>query len=98
MSLNIKLLLISIFSISSVFSADTCYWPNGAVATESTLPCSSLDSSLKHCCAKNEACLSNGMCFSAGGGGLYRGACTDQSWTTIGCPQFCNSHYGHNHP
>lgn len=70
MSLNTKLLLIFIFTMSTVISADTCYWPNGAIAAEGMLSCSSLDSTLKHCCARNEACLSNGMCFSAGNGGV----------------------------
>jgi hypothetical protein len=69
-SFMMRSFLILTYAISFVLSADVCYWPNGQLATQGMLPCTSIDSRLTQCCAQNEACLSNGMCFAAGGGGV----------------------------
>lgn len=70
-----------------------CYYPNGSIAPNDT-PCRD-DTAESTCCGQGYACLSNGICQATGqelqkGGGtdLVRGACTDRSWRSSGCPLF----------
>ena len=39
------------------------------------------------CCGPDSTCLTNGLCFD--GLTLYRGSCTDQSWTSDQCTKLC---------
>ena len=71
-----------------------CYFPNGAVSTQDT-PCrDDLDQST--CCGQGYACLTNNMCMAtgkelqkAGATRFVRGSCTDKSWRSGNCPNFC---------
>ncbi|KAJ5937539.1 hypothetical protein N7454_003881 [Penicillium verhagenii] len=62
----------------------TCYWPNGDTRDD-YVQCPSR----KNCCLKGETCLSNGLCFTANFGILYRGACADETWPIAECPRAC---------
>ncbi|KAJ6115046.1 hypothetical protein N7486_000824 [Penicillium sp. IBT 16267x] len=62
----------------------TCYWPNGDTQDDYVQCPSGLS-----CCLKGETCLSNGLCFTANFGILYRGACADESWPIAECPRAC---------
>ncbi|KAJ5548736.1 hypothetical protein N7513_005970 [Penicillium frequentans] len=61
-----------------------CYWPNGDTQDDYVQCPSGLS-----CCLKGETCLSNGLCFTANFGILYRGACADESWPIAECPRAC---------
>lgn len=70
-------------------AAQTCYFPDGSVASQYA-PCGG---SSQSCCFNqgpqwDDACFSNGLCHSWEVGYTYRGACTDKGWGT-GCPQDC---------
>lgn len=70
-------------------SAQQCYFPDGSAADEYA-PCGP---NSPHCCYNtgpeyDDACFSNGMCFSWMMGYTYRGACTDQGWDES-CVQEC---------
>ncbi|KAJ5632972.1 hypothetical protein N7490_009311 [Penicillium lividum] len=68
----------------ATLSKATCYFPDGTTAT-SMEPCPIT----KSCCGKDEACLSNGLCFGANLGVIYRGSCSDSSWPIADCPRAC---------
>ncbi|KAB5533638.1 hypothetical protein GE09DRAFT_1144612 [Coniochaeta sp. 2T2.1] len=74
---------------SAVVGAQTCYYPNGAIASDQ-VPCS--DAQFSACCHRNAICLSNNLCmgikqpFTLG-----RGSCTDPEWQSERCPQQCQT-------
>ncbi|KAE8380845.1 hypothetical protein BDV26DRAFT_290106 [Aspergillus bertholletiae] len=76
--------------IQSVYSAETCYWPDGTPATED-VPCS--DERYAPCCRSGNLCLSNNLCLNVAIQPyvLSRGACTDPNWNSDNCPQFCTN-------
>ena len=51
------------------------------------------------CCGALWACISSGICSRAnnkeiapsGGSPLRRGTCTDRTWSSAECPQFCKT-------
>lgn len=83
--------LLASFSVGVL---SLCYYPNGSVAPQDT-PC--LDSTTHSaCCGPGYACLSNSICMAtgkeqgkAGATELVRGSCTDKSWRSGSCPNFC---------
>ncbi|KUJ24162.1 uncharacterized protein LY89DRAFT_727197 [Mollisia scopiformis] len=83
------LFLIQLTTLS--LAAQTCYFPNGAVAIHD-VPCN--DTSVSICCQTVSTCLNDGLCFNPLGsavGGFIRGSCTDKSFTSSLCPLFCNT-------
>ncbi|KAF2738564.1 hypothetical protein EJ04DRAFT_509453 [Polyplosphaeria fusca] len=70
----------------------TCYYPNGA--ENRGLPCNS-NATVSACCGPGFICLSNGLCSPGPETqrnyryDFYRSGCTDQSWNSTKCPQFC---------
>ena len=72
----------------------TCYYPNGDIST-SDYPCSSDVDGL--CCPLNWQCLSNGLCYLDNAQYYGRYTCTDQTWSSPGCPEICTdgSHSQH---
>ena len=67
----------------------TCYYPSGTSSSPDT-PCHS-DDRASACCAQTDTCLSNGLCLAQGGPELItRGSCTDESWQSPECPQYCS--------
>lgn len=70
--------------------AQTCYFPNGAIATND-IACTNGPAAI--CCEFTATCLDNELCFNPFGsavGGYIRGSCTDISWESPSCPRFCN--------
>ena len=66
----------------------TCYYPSGTTSPDT--PCRS-DDVASSCCAHTDTCLSNGLCLAQGGSELIsRGSCTDESWQSPKCPQYCS--------
>ena len=80
-------LLLSIRSVSG----QTCYFPDGTTA-DVHVPCGH---GSQACCyylddSHHDLCFSNGFCFSWFFGSIYRGACTDESFSdSSGCATEC---------
>ncbi|KAF4222367.1 hypothetical protein CNMCM5878_005649 [Aspergillus fumigatiaffinis] len=75
--------------LGQAVSAQTCYFPNGQQAINDTA-CTA--NSVSICCQRGATCLGNGLCFDPFGsavGGYIRGSCTDRSWQSSNCPQYC---------
>ena len=71
-------------------SAQTCYYPDGSVAAGNR-PCNTT-TTYSACCSTVDYCLTNGLCFDAGGNNhISRESCTDRSWESNDCPQFCQT-------
>jgi hypothetical protein len=83
-SLLMKVKFFFLLSWTALSHAATCYYPDGSPATSMT-PCPDSQS----CCGTDQACLSNGLCFGADLGVIYRGSCTDKSWPIAECPRVC---------
>lgn len=89
---------VPLFQFVSVEAA--CYYPNGDLNPDD-VPCNaSADASV--CCGRGWTCLSNGVCMlgqdsSVGSisriGSTYRTSCTDRSWNSTACPNFCSGVY-----
>jgi len=82
-------LLLSLIIQTS--TQQTCFWPDGSSADDSTHQCptsvySTSDSATVPCCIGPDTCLTNGLCLS-GYGNTYRGGCTSKDWN--GCPDYC---------
>lgn len=65
-----------------------CYFPNGETSYADVACDSSATDSF--CCFSNQACLSNKLCYDIGNRTYARGTCTDQTWQSSACPNFCN--------
>jgi hypothetical protein len=68
----------------------TCYFPDGSLA-KGNFPCF-LDQEVSPCCGVDTICEASGLCKvegSAGVSDLIRGACTDPTWDSPECPQYC---------
>ncbi|GME45757.1 hypothetical protein GTA08_BOTSDO09380 [Neofusicoccum parvum] len=68
-------------------ATDTCYYPDGSVS-DKDLPCSSSNGGAA-CCPQGWACMANGFCYLDYKDYISRYTCTDQSWTSGGCPNYC---------
>lgn len=86
--------LLILLSISLRLVAAVCYYPDGSVSPQDTACLNNGDNST--CCGQGYACLSNNICEATGdeikkpGASLYvRGSCTDPTWRSNNCPQFC---------
>ncbi|EME44208.1 hypothetical protein DOTSEDRAFT_24286 [Dothistroma septosporum NZE10] len=75
--------LATLHLTGGLVSAQSCYFPGGAVDNDSGI-CEG--SSV--CCPLNWECISNGLCYLASEEYFQRSSCTDDSWGTE-CPQFC---------
>ena len=89
--MNFVLLFVFIRGIANIFVPSTpqCYSPDGTVQ-DSDSPCNvSLEESA--CCNDADICLDNGLCLPQAlqSNSFYRGSCTDQSWQSGECPQYC---------
>lgn len=56
--------------LNLAISSETCYWPNQDIADSGWVPCFPDGGDLGQCCVRGDACLTNGMCFSAGLAGV----------------------------
>ncbi|TVY32603.1 hypothetical protein LSUB1_G008152 [Lachnellula subtilissima] len=93
----ILLLLSSYFTPTTCSANDSCFFPNGGLASSYTA-CSS--TSAGSCCLAGDVCTSAGYCVSNTKGYTYRGACTDSDWGNPACPDYClgNTNYGNRSP
>ncbi|KAF2868438.1 hypothetical protein BDV95DRAFT_609919 [Massariosphaeria phaeospora] len=87
--------LLAIFTLTAPVSAAVnakCYFPGGAQSKgQACFP----DQENSACCGPTFVCLSNGLCQPGPDSRqqysykFYRSACTDASWNSTECPQFC---------
>lgn len=88
--LYIGLLILSL----PLFTRSICYFPDGTIPRQDT-PCQSEGEST--CCGAGYACLSNNLCKltehvpnpASDQSEWVRGSCTDRSWKSPNCPNFC---------
>lgn len=66
-----------------------CYFPDGT-RLFADQPCLVNGSEDSFCCGPQATCLSDKLCWD-GGSGYVRGSCTDPTWKSAACPQFCLS-------
>lgn len=74
-----------------VINAQTCYYPDGSVSSHDT-PCHSISTGdgASACCGYSDICLDNGLCLAQSGAEITsRGSCTDETWQSPQCSQFC---------
>ncbi|KAF7187270.1 hypothetical protein HII31_11358 [Pseudocercospora fuligena] len=74
-------------SLTLVHGQQKCYYPDGTLSMTDS-PCNST-AEFSACCRSSAYCLSNGLCLD--NGILNRESCTDKSWTSNSCPQYCKS-------
>ena len=78
--------------------SQSCYYPDGSIAVNDT-PCSSSATGTV-CCGPGFACLENRVCQVTTEAQeadpnlnkkifYVRGSCSDQTWASPGCPNFC---------
>ncbi|EXJ84616.1 hypothetical protein A1O3_05286 [Capronia epimyces CBS 606.96] len=68
----------------------TCYFPDGNVSSLD-VACNP-DAVDSFCCYSHQACLSNKLCLTGVEDGVNqyaRGTCTDHTWQSGACPDFC---------
>jgi hypothetical protein len=88
--LSIPIIFLTFF-LDSVFSATErqCYWPDGTgLDSPPVWVACNATADVSVCCAENDACTTNGWCLGSSGY-VYRGGCTDPSWTSSVCQQQC---------
>ena len=78
---------------NAMANGQTCYFPDGSKATSDT-PCkrdpSSGSDGASACCNSADACLESHLCLEQLGGPMIsRGSCTDQTWQSQECSQYC---------
>ncbi|KAF6230559.1 hypothetical protein HO173_011096 [Letharia columbiana] len=77
---------------NAMADAQTCFYPDGSVSTHDT-PCHSpsIGDGASACCGSTDICLNNSLCLAQSGAELVtRGSCTDQTWQSPECPQYCS--------
>ena len=80
--------------LRSLVTASTCFYPSGAEASQDFV-CNPL-AKTSFCCGLGYACLGNKLCVRTAEAtdnnpALFnRGSCTDQTFESPDCPQFCN--------
>jgi hypothetical protein len=85
--------LLSVVLTSYILSAladegvPLCYYPDGGTA-KGDYACN-LTAEHSFCCAVGYNCLDNKICVAVGNSDWNRGSCTDKTWNSPECPQFC---------
>jgi hypothetical protein len=89
-SIPFTLLIIIIYMPhipSTKAEVPSCFYPNGGRA-EGDYACN-LTAEVSFCYAIGYSCLENKICARSGDVPYNRGSCTDQTWRSSDCPQFC---------
>ena len=85
------LVFVSICFLIDAMTVDAqqCYFPDGSKSPDTLCrPQSSGQASV--CCGNADVCLDNSLCLAQRGyGAISRGSCTDPTWQSDGCPQYC---------
>ena len=82
--------LVVLLAASSTVLAQSCYYPDGSLPTDyEYVPCTG--DTVSSCCIPSEGdlCLASGACYYPKDGYPFRGACTDKTWSSSKCPQYC---------
>lgn len=64
-----------------------CYFPDRTRLLNDQ-PCIVNGTEDSFCCGPQATCMSDKLCWD-GGTGYVRGSCTDVTWKSSACPQFC---------
>lgn len=81
--------LVRLGLLPTCLAVAACFFPNGEVAQD--MPCNA-SAAVGVCCGgypNKMVCLDGGRC-QENTGTIYRGTCTDQTWSSPECPQFCS--------
>ncbi|KAJ5612224.1 hypothetical protein N7510_005418 [Penicillium lagena] len=90
---GLVLKVILFYALAVITGATQCYYPNGTPA-DGDIPCLG-DGTASACCGPDAICLSNGLCLAIEQPfGLSRGSCSDSTWQSDKCPQYCGMAYG----
>lgn len=68
-----------------------CYFPDGTLDTKSFV-CNTTavdNGDFSACCSAGDDCYDSGTCYQGWSGIAYRNTCTDPTWKSAACPQFC---------
>lgn len=68
-------------------SAQSCWYPDGKTLASDTA-CNP-NATVSACCGSASYCLNEGLCIT--GGVVTRGSCTDKTWGSAECAQFCKT-------
>ena len=92
MNIFLAVLFVSFLGNITMTNAQTCYYPDGSVAPPDT-PCHSpsVGDGASACCNHGDVCLDNNLCLAQSSGELItRGSCTDETWQSPECSQYCS--------
>lgn len=78
-------------SVATATQNEACYWPDGSNADGFVQCKNTSPGGFTFCCGVADTCTVGGYCVGVGVGQLYRGGCTDQTWTASQCPQECTT-------
>ena len=87
-----RLLLLVAFGLQVHTS---CYYPDGTYIAPDR-PCIGNGTQDSFCCGPGTICLSDKTCYQPNVPSHFsyvRGSCTDQSFSSSACPQFCSSEF-----
>ena len=75
--------------IAITVDAQQCYFPDGSKSNDTLCRPQSSDQA-SACCGDTNVCLDNGLCLAQiGYAAITRGSCTDPTWQSDGCAQYC---------
>jgi hypothetical protein len=87
---TLLIVILTGYILSTRAEVPLCYYPDGSQALYD-YACN-LTAEASFCCAVGFNCLDNNICVAAEGKGKQRynrGSCTDKTWDSPECPQFC---------
>jgi hypothetical protein len=87
---TLLIVILTSYILSAKAEVPLCYYPDRTLATYD-YACN-LTAEVSFCCAAGFNCLNNKICVAAEGEGQQRynrGSCTDKTWDSLECPQFC---------
>ena len=93
-TISLRVFPFLLFTVFISLTSAICYYPNGD-ASPQDLPCND-ETDHSTCCGPGYACLSNNICVPTGlekqipnAAKYVRGSCTDKTWRSGDCPNFC---------
>lgn len=85
------LYFLIILLTAASYATARCYFPDGTLDTKSFVcNTTAVDSGgSSACCSAGDDCYDSGTCYQGWSGIAYRNTCTDPTWKSAACPQFC---------